>query len=184
MPATPTCPGTRASAGGRSRAEGLQPLPWGKATPRCSWGSPGTRRCLHAFPVPAPHHGDMRRRAPCSCTPWINAGGLFAVCFLVTSVTWTLAPHRPWCESPSSLPARQGKALLVLPGPSLGDCQSQQGSGRSCPQGAEGVTGLTTVLGHSLEGAECCGQGLKQSQEEGWAPHTHEQQVFSLVFSV
>lgn len=43
---------------------------------------------------------------------------------------------------------------------------------------------LPSGLGHSLEGAACCGQGLEQRQEGTSAPPIHELQVFSLEFSM
>ena len=102
-------------------------------------GSPGTRRCLRASPAPTPHHGHMWRRAPCSCIPRINTRGLFAVRFLVNSVTRTRTPHHPVLPTHAEAGLCQYCAV-----PALGtakDCEAAAGAA-CCPRGAEGVTGL------------------------------------------
>lgn len=79
-------------------------------------------------------------------------------------------------------PARALRAEAGLcqgcPVPDLGAAKAQQ------LMVSQSSSRLHSGLGHSLEGAARCGQGLEQRQEGTSAPHTWQLQVFSLEFSM
>lgn len=163
--------GTWAGAGHRSRAPGGPlSLPWGKAAPRCSQG---TRHCLHTT-LPQAHVGNgslqlhtpggHQRMAP--CVFYGDFSNLEPHSSSVTGRTTQLLPccwagHHQGCPVPD-LGTAKARWLKVS---------------QSSPR-------LPSGLGHSLEGAACCGPGLGQRQEGASAPPTQELQVFSLELSM
>lgn len=158
------------SPGVGGRSHGLQGAPTpavGQGNPMLQSGSWGTRRCLRASPVPAPHRGTCGGGLPAPASLRLTPGDRLLGVFWLLQVTQTLTPHWPWCKSPSSPSTCPNRALWCCPVPALGTaktCEAAAGAAH-CPQGlrvSQGLPRVPAVLGHYLEGAECCGQELEQ----------------------
>lgn len=119
-------------------------------------------------------HGHMWKGAPCSCIPQRNTRRWFDVCFMVTSATWSLGPHQR-VNHPAFVLCAEPGLCQGCPVPDLGTAKAQwlrvsQSSSR-----------LPSGLGHSLEHAPHCGQGLEQRHISSSHPGAA---VFSLEFSM